>query len=201
MGTMVSQITRLPIVYSAVYSGVDQRKHQSSASLAFVRGIQRWPVNSPHKWPVTRKMFPFDDVIMSFQKLGPYRSDFGVISLCMLSAFAFVTVMSHNHGTRSQEAKRCFGMFKCNHYDKFVAGLSHCFGCLFAPHLHASQCCCCDFAGICTAVARVVLCNIVNSSLRKYQSITFIYAIGNTSNQYEQEVYQTNPKESGEIES
>ena len=47
-----------------VYSGADQRKHQSSASLAFVRGIHRWAVNSPHKWPVTRKMFPFDDVIM-----------------------------------------------------------------------------------------------------------------------------------------
>ena len=42
----------------------DQRKHQRSASLAFVRGIHRGPVNSPHKWPVTRKMFPFDDVIM-----------------------------------------------------------------------------------------------------------------------------------------
>ena len=32
--------------------------------LFFVRGIHRGPVNSPHKWPVTRKMFPFDDVIM-----------------------------------------------------------------------------------------------------------------------------------------
>ena len=41
-----------------------KKTHQSSASLAFVRGIHRWPVNSPHKWPVTRKMFPFDDVIM-----------------------------------------------------------------------------------------------------------------------------------------
>ena len=39
-------------------------KHQSPASLAFVWGIHRGPVNSPHKWPVTRKMFPFDDVIM-----------------------------------------------------------------------------------------------------------------------------------------
>ena len=39
-------------------------KHQSSASLAFVRGIHRGPVNSPHKWPVMRKLFPFDDVIM-----------------------------------------------------------------------------------------------------------------------------------------
>ena len=60
---MASQITSLTIVYATVYSGEDQRKHQSSASLAFVRGINRWPVNSPHKGPVTRKMFPFDDVI------------------------------------------------------------------------------------------------------------------------------------------
>ena len=45
-------------------SDADQRKHQSPASLAFVREIHRGPVNFPHKWPVTRKMFPFDDVIM-----------------------------------------------------------------------------------------------------------------------------------------
>ena len=61
---MASQITGLMIVYSSVYSGADQRKHKSSASLAFVRGIHRRPVNSPHKGPVTWKMFPFDDVIM-----------------------------------------------------------------------------------------------------------------------------------------
>ena len=54
------------IVYSTVYSDADQRKHESSVSLAFVRGIHRGPVNSPHKWPVTRKMFPFDDVIMLY---------------------------------------------------------------------------------------------------------------------------------------
>ena len=64
MGAIASQITNLPIVYSIVYSDADQRKHQSSASLAFVRGLHRGPVNSPHKWPVTRKMFPFHDVIM-----------------------------------------------------------------------------------------------------------------------------------------
>ena len=64
MTTMTSQITRLTVVYSIVYSDADQRKHQSSASLAFVRGIHRWPVNSPHKGPVPRKFFPFDDVIM-----------------------------------------------------------------------------------------------------------------------------------------
>ena len=48
----------------AVLARCKRWKHQSSASLAFVRGINRWPVNSPHKWPVTWKMFPFDDVIM-----------------------------------------------------------------------------------------------------------------------------------------
>ena len=69
MGSITSQITSLTIVYSIVYSNADQRKHQSSASLAFVRGIQRGPVNSPHKWPVTRKMFPFVDVIMVSQHL------------------------------------------------------------------------------------------------------------------------------------
>ena len=85
MSAMASQITRLTIVNSTVYSGTererlslsafwgpyspyklctDQRKHQSSMSLAFARGIHRWPVNSPHKGPVTWKMFPLDDVIM-----------------------------------------------------------------------------------------------------------------------------------------
>ena len=62
MGGTASQITSLTIVYSIVYSGADQREHQSSASLAFVRGIPQWPVNSPHKWLVTRKMLPLDDV-------------------------------------------------------------------------------------------------------------------------------------------
>ena len=66
MGAIASQITSLTIVYSTVYSDADQRKHQSSASLAFVRVIHRWPVISPRKWPVTRKMFPFDDAIMHF---------------------------------------------------------------------------------------------------------------------------------------
>ena len=65
MGTMASQITSLTIINSAVYPGADQRKHQSSASLAFVQGIHRSPVNSPHKGPVTWKIFPFDDIIMS----------------------------------------------------------------------------------------------------------------------------------------
>ena len=46
MGTIASQITSLTIIYATVYSDADERK--------------------PHKWSVTRKMFPFDDVIMNF---------------------------------------------------------------------------------------------------------------------------------------
>ena len=75
MSAIVSQITSLTIVYSTVYSGADQRKHQSSASLSFGIGIHRWPVNSPHEGPVTRKMFPFDDVFM----------------LCQVFFFKFIT--------------------------------------------------------------------------------------------------------------
>ena len=68
MSAMASQLTSLTIVYLTVYSGADQRKHQSSATLAFVWGIHRWPVNSPHKWPVTRKMSQFDGVNMIFPR-------------------------------------------------------------------------------------------------------------------------------------
>ena len=57
MGAIASQISSLIIVYPIVYSDADWRKHQSSASLAFLRGIHRVPVNSPRKWPVTRKCF------------------------------------------------------------------------------------------------------------------------------------------------
>ena len=65
MRAMASQITSLTIVYTTIYSGADQRKHKNPAALDFVRGIHQWSVNSPQKEPVTRKMFPFDEVIMS----------------------------------------------------------------------------------------------------------------------------------------
>ena len=64
MDIMASQITDNSHVCSTVCTDAHQRKHQSSASLAFVRGIHRSPMDSPHKGPVTRKMFPFDDVTM-----------------------------------------------------------------------------------------------------------------------------------------
>ena len=77
MSAVASQITSLTIVYSSVYSGTDQRKYQSSASLAFVWVIHRWPVNSPDKWPVTWKIFPFHDVIMGWNP-SPIWSALGI---------------------------------------------------------------------------------------------------------------------------
>ena len=88
MIAMASQITSLTIVYSTVYSGAYQRKYQRSASLAFVQGIHRWPVNTPHKGPVTRKIFPFDDVIMMRQQLkAPPRENCVQNSTNILTCF------------------------------------------------------------------------------------------------------------------
>ena len=73
MSTMAPQITGVLIVCSNVCSGAGQRKYQSSAPRAFVGGIHRWPLDSPHKGPVTRKMFPFDDVIMNISILNSWH--------------------------------------------------------------------------------------------------------------------------------
>ena len=64
MSAMVSQITSLAIVCSTVYSGADQIKHLRSASLAFVRGIHRSPVNSPPRGQRRWIFFPFDDTMV-----------------------------------------------------------------------------------------------------------------------------------------
>ena len=107
MGAIASQITSLTIVHSTVYSDTDQRKRQSSASLAFVRGLHRGPVNSPHKWPVTRKMFPFDDVIMLFKSIlvlvTPVLRNFiwlygmGLWQLTILVLYIKVFIISNCH--------------------------------------------------------------------------------------------------------
>ena len=81
--TIASQITSLTIVYLTVYSGANQRKHQSFASLAFVRGIRRGPVNSSRKGPVTRKMFPFDDVIMTANMAICHENNIRGAHLCL----------------------------------------------------------------------------------------------------------------------
>ena len=64
ISAVASQITSLRIVYSTVIQAQMKENMTAPRSLAFVQGIHRWPVNSPHKRPVTRKRFPFDAVIM-----------------------------------------------------------------------------------------------------------------------------------------
>ena len=75
VGTMASQITTRDCLLNRSFGR--RSKKTSLASLAFVRGIHRWPVNSPHKWPVTRKMFPFDDVIMTTTTMCTRRAGCG----------------------------------------------------------------------------------------------------------------------------
>ena len=89
MGAMSSLITSLTSVYSTVHSCADQRKYQSSASLAFVWGIHRRPVNSPHKRPVMRKMFPFDDVIMTLAYNQVSASQFNTRYPLMIWPYCF----------------------------------------------------------------------------------------------------------------
>ena len=114
MGAIASQITSLPIVYSIVYSDADQRKHQSSASLAFVRGIHRGPVNFPHKWPVTRKMFPFDDVIMWLVASARLCTQFlvstnsKIMQISSLPSKCFITATSDDrHGVSNFRSIEC----------------------------------------------------------------------------------------------
>ena len=98
ISAMASQITTITSVYSNVYSDADQSKHQSSASLASVRGIHRLTVNSPHKGPVTRKMFPFDDVIMMIWTVRPdhfwFPTFWNVLKGCKYKSHIMVQLVS-----------------------------------------------------------------------------------------------------------
>ena len=95
MSTMASQITSLMIVYWSVYSGAFQRK-QSSASLAFVRGIHRWSVNSPHIGAVTQKMFPFDDIMM--HRIGYMANIPYTHSISHMAGRSYIQIIGHPMG-------------------------------------------------------------------------------------------------------
>ena len=121
MNAMMSQFTSLTIVYSTFYSVANQRNHQSSAWLAFLKGIQRWPVNSPHKGPVTWKMFPFDDVIMEWQNRA---------AQCQ----SMKTMVKHGHiknhfiSWQSAPCPQISGCGMCKHWSNMVStnkGLLH----------------------------------------------------------------------------
>ena len=85
---MASQITGASIVYSTVCSGADQRKHKSSASLAF----ELWPVNSPRKWPVTRKMFRHHGCILT-QKCFKDRAHLSTFKIFIFEKFSCFIVL------------------------------------------------------------------------------------------------------------
>ena len=99
MSAMASQNTSLTIVYTTVDSGTDQGKHQSSASLAFVRRIHRWPVNSTHKGPVTRKMFPI-------------KSEVSAFPIVVISFWGYVFEWLYHHTIRYLNRNLGF----CSHY-------------------------------------------------------------------------------------
>ena len=115
MGAIASQTTSFTIVYSIVYSHADKRKYQSSASLAFVRGIHRGPVNSPHKWPVTRKMFPFDDVIMITDALLKESTDDRWIRLTKCQRYGKQRHVIHHSQCRLNSVIACLGKNAINH--------------------------------------------------------------------------------------
>ena len=123
MNAMASQITSLSIVYSTVYLGADQIKRQSSASLAFVRGIHRWPVNTPHKGPVTRKMFPFQDSRFKMALLLPIKHR--IIYITVISTWNVNTSTNtamHYHGSKgSWKSCGIYGLLVCYTYSKYIS--------------------------------------------------------------------------------
>ena len=115
MSAMAFQVTGVSIVYSKVFSGADQRKYQRPASLAFVI----WPMNSPHKRPVTRKMFPFDDVILASSSCEPVIMHHNVWLTDSFSAPGF---WSHNRDVKHQTWRSwgsCKGDLSCLRKNEF----------------------------------------------------------------------------------
>ena len=144
--TMASQFVSVSIICSPVCSDADQRQHQSSASLAFVRGIHRGPVNSPHKWPVTRKMFPFDDVIMVSMSWRHHVSLLWSVSptylttlysFCTLSSAADWRLRKRPQNFRSLYLSRCNNLpplsccCRCSSYSRSWCSLRHSHSCQF----------------------------------------------------------------------
>ena len=133
IGAIASQITSVSIAYSTVCSEGDQRKHQSYASLAFVRGIYLWPVDSPHKGLVARKLFPFDDVIM-FTKPSQF-----------LQASSMTNCPNFKHFVLSGLSRHFQPWLPCVHaLSPFSGRLFHStillHGCIFYIPLHYIQC-------------------------------------------------------------
>ena len=117
MRAMASPITSLTIVNTTTYWGVNLRKHQRSAPRTFVRGIHRWPANSPNKWPVTQKMFPFDDVIMTIEFLLNTEGVTTTLFFFAVMSSALLTFLGH---FLSNKWKRPFSLYTRKHGMSFV---------------------------------------------------------------------------------
>ena len=142
MNAIATQITSSTIVYSIVYSDAYQRRHQSSESLAFVRGTHRGPVNFPHKWPVTRKFFPFDDVIMNDVIMNFFlflNSPYGIPGsiLCIMCAESCPQHWNSSYVIYRISVKTLnfhFMRCRCDRYTcvrySWVVGTDHCFALL-----------------------------------------------------------------------
>ena len=83
--------------HDCLLNRADQRKHQSSASTAFVSGIHRGPVNSPHKWPVTREVFPFDDIIRITKSIRYVMRTLMLNAMILLHFVMRTCLMYHNY--------------------------------------------------------------------------------------------------------
>ena len=123
---------QLTTVYSTVYSGTHDRKHQSSAVWAFVRRIHQWPVNSLHKWPITRKMFPFDGVIMNSVSQLAFRAFTMYFPMIDDVAYPFLSLASYGNWIQliellepytanlETEVVSCVRGFFCNFIQHYV---------------------------------------------------------------------------------
>ena len=102
-----SEITSVSIVYSIVCSSENQRKYHSSASLAFVRRIHRWPVNFPHKGPVTRKIFPFHDVIVTNVLFSSIHIHVKCTYFCFVITYKINIIRLNLHANMQYAAHKC----------------------------------------------------------------------------------------------
>ena len=109
MGAMASQITSLSIVHLNIYSGTDQENANAPRHYTLCGS----PVNSPHKWPVTRKMFPFDDVIMTCSMtvhVSEATIKYGVKMTCIYQEQYYSHTMKQNKSVSISTVDCCLVM-------------------------------------------------------------------------------------------
>ena len=141
MCAMASQITGVFIVCSTVGSGADHRKHQSSASLAFVRGIHRWPVNSPYKRPVKRKMFPFDHVIIKLAPLStPFSNTFSTLKCLRCLLHHILSLIAHTFRENRDFFFIIIVQFMMSANSRIRFGLEVVSVCLYITPSHSHHC-------------------------------------------------------------